>query len=167
MKVGSTQIHLMNATHAFDWLVDDVIEHCGTVLKRIRQVLPLPAVDITISSDISDPSMPSGIVGTMFTSSRIEVFLDTEHADIEMLIREELPRTIAHEIHHVVRAQSGCNDATLFDSIVTEGLACAFEALVMNDAKPDFFSTFYGAPNRFDWRTVAMRPLMWPLNLLN
>lgn len=157
MKVGSTHVHLMNATHAFDRLADDVIEQCAAVLQRIQQVLPLPAVDITISSDTSDPNMLSGIVGTVFTHSRIEIFLNTEHQNIAALIREELPRTIAHEIHHVVRAQSGCSDETLFDTLVTEGLACAFEALVMSDDNAEFFDAFRSDSNPQSWRLLLQK----------
>lgn len=157
MKVGKAQVHLMNATRAFDGLADNVMSQCVEVLQQVQRLLILPAVDIAISSETNDADMPSGIVGTMFTQSRIEVFLNTEHANIETLINEELPRTIAHEIHHVVRAQSGCDDATLFDTLVTEGLACAFEALIMNDDKPAFFSAFYDDAALTDWRTLLQQ----------
>ncbi len=129
IKVSMTvNINVLNASGKFDPVLS-LLEHtCDQIILEVKQVFTLPSVDICISPASEEYITVSGIMGCVTTPYVIDILLDTSRSDLVNIIENELAATLAHELHHLVRLKSGIEDSTLFEHLITEGLACHFEA---------------------------------------
>jgi predicted Zn-dependent protease DUF2268 len=107
----------------------DLIGATEGALRRIEAILPGPTMDISIDIDPALVIPEVGVGG--FTDPRtgaIRIALDSRPAMLLPAVRDWLPGSLAHEIHHSRRILAGPGyGRTLGEAIVTEGLAVAFE----------------------------------------
>ena len=99
-------------------------------LEHIAAILPGPPTDIGISWGTQViPEL--GVTGyTSPTNGKIYVLVD-DHSQIpySQTLRVWLPAALSHEVHHSVRILGGPGfGPTLGESLVTEGLATAFDS---------------------------------------
>lgn len=101
----------------------------------------IPAVGMAGLTDVSTAQI---LVG----------FGPTAHASLSTALRSWLPRTVAHEVDHSVKTLGGPGvGATLLDSLVSEGVASAFDT-----------AAFPGRPHPWtDAISPAQQCTMWKL----
>jgi len=115
--------------------------------------LPLDGgvVDIVVRHDPRTVIAEVGIGGFAPDGHTVFVALDPDHDRFEVALERELFATLAHELHHVARHRAGVRGHTLFDAIVSEGLADHFSIEVTRADAPPWLS-----------RSRPSRPLRWP-----
>jgi hypothetical protein len=99
-------------------------------LQRIDAVLPGPTPDITIDVDPSIAIQEIGVGGiTDPRNGAVRIgFSPRPPEGMPIAVHDWLPGNLAHELHHSRRIRAGPGyGMTVGESIVTEGLAVAFE----------------------------------------
>lgn len=136
----TVNINILNASGKFDPILSLLERTCDQSILQVKQVFTLPSVDICISPASKEYITASGIMACVTTPYVIDILLDTSRSDLANIIENELAAILAHELHHLVRLKSGVEDSTLFEHLITEGLACHFEAKYGQKEMPSFFS---------------------------
>ncbi len=77
-----------------------------------------------------------GIAGSAIGKSCIEIKIDFSRKDLKKIIEVEIPATIYHELSHLVRENRLECRNTLFESMVSEGIACYIEKSVFSREIP-------------------------------
>ncbi|WP_448548540.1 DUF2268 domain-containing putative Zn-dependent protease [Thalassotalea fusca] len=145
-----TKINVLNASEKFNDVLD-LLESKGQYsLSKISQHIQLPNLDIIISPAPDEYKTDSGILGCVSTPYLIEILVDTDREDLVDVIHNELTAVIAHELHHAIRALSGVQEKTLFQTLISEGLACHFETKFNGNTTPRFLNEV----KKFEWREL-------------
>ena len=146
----SIKINILNSTEKFNDIVG-LLEHiCEETLLEINKYIILPKLDIVITPCSEEDKTQSGIMGFVASPYLINIMLDTDRDDLINLINNELPAVMAHELHHVVRATSGVEEKTLFQILISEGLACHFETRFNKGISEEFFAEV----KKYEWRDL-------------
>ncbi len=80
-------------------------------------------MDVVVRDDPRIVIAEVGIGGFAPDGHTVFVALDPNHDRFERALERELFATLAHELHHVARHEAGVRGQTLFDALVSEGLA--------------------------------------------
>lgn len=125
----------------------------GLVLQANSAVQPLMAVnDVTINVAVdSNQTIPGlGVGGYNPSPNDILIYIDTDFNGLQGSLEAELPAIVAHEMHHAKRQSTIGYGGTLFQAIISEGLADHFsiEALGVN---PPRWSTAVQGDRLQDW----------------
>lgn len=110
------------------------------IVRRLSFTHPIDVV-FQVSPRTTIPEL--GIGGYTPDAHAVFISLDPSHKNFAAALRDELPRTLAHELHHAVRWANPGYGGTLGEALITEGLAAHFEIEV-----------FGGKPNMWD---IAVR----------
>lgn len=124
---------------------DLATSECDLVMKVITQtaekvnsILPLETVRFLVRLNDSEVIPEFGVGGYCSDATQIELALSPGRAQDWA---QHLPRTIAHEFHHLARWR-GCGYGTsLSEVVISEGLAQHFEIEVF-PGPPTFYSEF-------------------------
>ena len=109
-------------------------------LIKISNKLPISDVDVAIYNNPRGIIPEVGIGGYAPNEHLVFVYLDSKFPNIKRVIREQLKRTLAHELHHCLRWRDPGYGKTLLESLVTEGLADHFD-LEVNSGNPEPWCT--------------------------
>lgn len=117
------QLYIINASGSLDRRSKKITNAFDKASHLCSDVLRLDKVDVIC---IDDPNMTIPEVGVGgYTPNRHLVYL---YIDSEKIIGEnEIFSTLCHEFHHAKRYDGPGYGQTLFDSMIFEGLAVAFE----------------------------------------
>ncbi len=117
---------IANVTGSLDRLIPRIQAAHGRAVETANQLLKLDDVDIVI---VDDPSSCIPEIGTGgFTPNRHLVYC---HIDPSVNVSEdEIYASLCHELNHARRYDGEGYGKTLFESMIFEGLAIAFEAEV-------------------------------------
>lgn len=118
----STKITILNASKKFDGVLALLEAKALQSLDEIQTYFDLPNIDIVISPCSDEYRTDMGIMGCVSTPDVIDILLDTEREDLTDIINTDLITVIAHELHHVIRADSGVKEKSLFQILISEGL---------------------------------------------
>ncbi|HUY98329.1 MAG TPA: DUF2268 domain-containing putative Zn-dependent protease [Verrucomicrobiae bacterium] len=133
-------------------------------LVRINALLPGPPTTISVvymgpGQVISEGRLQSGVIPdngtagvTNVTTGEVRVgFGPTAHVRLATSIRTGLPRTMAHEVDHTVRILRGPGfGSTLLDSLISEGIASAFD-----------IAAFPGPPDPWENALIPAQQCTW------
>jgi len=97
-----------------------------STLRRAAPVLPITGVTITVRPDPKATIPRYGVGGYTPNAHCVNIALDPTFADWERLLTYNLPQTLAHELHHSVRWRGPGYGDTLFEAMISEGLADRF-----------------------------------------
>lgn len=121
-----------------------LIPHQDLIKKRFDELIPkvqkklhLDNVDVVIYDNPEGAIPEIGIGGYAPNSHLIFVSLDPQFPDFQKTIDEELKRTIAHELHHILRWRGPGYGETLLEALITEGLADHFDMEINNISNPE------------------------------
>ncbi len=117
-------------------LLQQVVRHA------LQRILPLlhstHAVDVVFSVNPQATIPEFGIGGYTPNAHTIFISLDPKHPKFISSLKTQLPRTLAHELHHTIRWIDPGYGQTLGEALVTEGLAANFELEVFGK-KPNMW----------------------------
>src|SRR5262249_35144689 len=90
------------------------------------EVLPITGVTITVRPDPKATIPRYGVGGRTPNAHAVNIALDPKFADWERVLTNHLPQTLAHELHHSARWRGPGYGSTLFEAMISEGLADRF-----------------------------------------
>lgn len=129
-------LHLMNAGgHLSPALADEVREVAGAALTRHAARLGLDGVDVAVY--VTPWTLPeTGVGGYAPLPHWIQITLTPENPNFASHWRQEVPATLAHELHHARRWRGPGYGQTLLEALVSEGLAQHYEAEERGEVPP-------------------------------
>ncbi|TRZ55648.1 hypothetical protein D4Q76_00090 [archaeon] len=109
-------------------------------IKIIKKKIPIPDVDIAFYDNPEYTIPHLGIGGYAQTPGLLLISLNPKFKQFERTIRDEILRTLVHELYHCIRMKTVGYGDTLLEAMITEGLADHFELEVTNK-KPQKWDT--------------------------
>lgn len=146
----ATKITVLNSSERFNHVLDLLQSKAQNSLIEIEKYIELPSLDIIISPCSDEYKTEGGILGCVSTPYLIEILLDTDREDLLRVINDDLTTVIAHEIHHSIRSASGVEEKSLFQVLISEGLACHFETKFNKTVTPKLFDEV----KKYEWRDL-------------
>ena len=107
-------------------------------VAQLRQLLPVPNVDVVVYVDPADVIPALGMGGFSPAANRVFIAVDPDHAHFVGSLEQEFLYALGHELHHCLRWGTVGYGNTLGEVLVTEGLACHFETELRGGAVPPY-----------------------------
>ena len=164
-----TKLHILNEGKSFKPAqVATIRKAFKRAVKTCKKLIAADAIDVVVSHNPAFVMTEIGIGGKTQTSHFVNVTLDAK----VNFDPERLSLAMCHEMHHAMRQRKCGFPQTLFDVVVSEGLADQFEAEInprkkltahkgmtekvllkglddlrkqMNTTKYDYYGWFFGA----------------------
>jgi len=124
---NNINIYLLKASDRIGPYLKLINETTERSIRKINVKIPLSNIDIVLYDNPLTIIKEIGIGGFAVRDHTILVSFDPRLPAMKNIITEELPRTLAHELHHIVRRRSIGSKYTLLDVLVLEGLADHFD----------------------------------------
>lgn len=116
---------------------DQIKKQFDELITKVKQNLHLENIDVVIYDNPHDAIPEIGIGGYTPSAHLVFVSLDPQFPNFQQTIDRELKRTLAHELHHVLRWNGPEYGETLFEALVTEGLADHFDMEINDTDNPE------------------------------
>ena len=117
--------HILKASGRLKPYIKDIKKVCKEAERKIFAEIPLSNVDVVIADDPYEVIPEIGIGAYTRTPNLITIYIDPEFPNFNNF-HLELMDIFAHELHHAARWQTVGYGKTLFEAIITEGLADHF-----------------------------------------
>jgi uncharacterized protein YjaZ len=131
-----------NVVH-FDDKENVIGEHVPTIqrivedtLRQVIKVLPLTAVTIIVAPDPKRAIPKYGMGGYAPNANTVFIYLDLTFPEFSRVLSDRLRSTLVHEFHHCMRWRGPGYGRTLFEAIITEGLADHFALELLGTNHP-------------------------------
>lgn len=95
-------------------------------LQTVERAIDVRNVTITIRSDPANAIGGWGVGGFTPDAETVSIALDPSFPELGRLLPARLPPLLAHELHHSVRHRQPGYGGTLFEAMISEGLADRF-----------------------------------------
>jgi uncharacterized protein YjaZ len=123
----SYKVHILNASGRLEAFAPLIGETIDKIFKLIEGKLVLPTLDIIIL-DAPESVIPEiGLGGYSPNKNTVYIYTDPGRENFRQIIEEHLPRTLAHELNHCARWMAVGYGKTLFEAVISEGLAEHFD----------------------------------------
>jgi len=136
MTIGSNSIRLLNSDAAFEGSEDTILKVAGDALSAAAQQIDIRDVNIDISLTSDGTIYGYGIGGFTPDRNTVRISIDPAYAEHPALYETRLPLVVMHELHHAVRWKNPGYGSTLFEAMVTEGLADRFAVELLDTVPP-------------------------------
>lgn len=121
-------LHILNADGKLSPWIERINAAFAATSTLVETRLPVGPVDVVVYNDADYVVPELGMSGFCTSPRRMYLPLDIEHPDLLANFEAVFQGFFAHELHHCARrAIPGFSD-TLAQALVSEGLACCFEA---------------------------------------
>lgn len=117
-----------------------LLETSTYAISSIERKIKLKNIDVLFYIAKNDVIPQLGIGGYTKTPSLVMIPINPSFKNIKKSIKNELPKTLAHELYHAARNYSHENEKTLIEAMLNEGLADHFE-IEMFDGLPGEWDT--------------------------
>jgi len=111
-------------------------------IARVKDSLPVDNVEVVLYVNPRNTIPEVGVAGISPCGELALIALDPSNPNFQGVIEEELPATIAHELHHCLRWQGVGFGETLLEVLITEGLARDFERTFRGNRLPSYQPLF-------------------------
>lgn len=136
-RIRPSTLHVMNAAGQLsDALEADIEALAAGAMQRAAQELNLRGVDVAVYVHPGWVIPETGVCGYAPLGHWVQITLDPANPNFDAVYRQEIPWTVAHELHHAKRQQGPGYGQTLLEAIVSEGLAQHYEASWRGEAPP-------------------------------
>ncbi len=123
----NVNLHILNASGLLSSVTKQIEDEFAKSLIKISDKLPISDVDVAIYNNPRGTISELGIGGYTPNGHLVFVYLDSKFPNIKRVIKEQLKRTLAHELHHCLRWRNPGYGKTLLEALLTEGLADHFD----------------------------------------
>jgi uncharacterized protein YjaZ len=158
----SAQLHLLNARGQFDGLQDRVQRCFSNSLELVANLIPVQGIDVIVYVDPDYVIPELGVSGFCTAADRLYIPIDPKHPEFNAKFEQRFLALFAHELHHCARRRISGYANNLGEALVTEGLACCFEAELPGGSVP-FYATSLPPSQLAQMRDRAMATLAEPV----
>ncbi len=128
----AVNIFVLTATGRLGKYKNRIMKAARESIKIIKKKIPIPDVDIVFYDNPNNTIPHLGIGAFTNNINLVLVPLNPKFKNFDKTINEEMLRILAHELHHCARMKAVGYGGTLFEVMVSEGLADHFELQVTN-----------------------------------
>lgn len=121
-------LHILNADGALDGWRERIEIAFERSLQLVAERIPVGDVDVVVYNDADYVVPELGVSGFCTSPRRMYLPLDVQHPELRGHFEGRFQSFLAHELHHCARRRVAGYADTLAQALVTEGLACCFEA---------------------------------------
>lgn len=111
-------------------------------LEAVYPTLPITGVTITLRPDPAQAIAGYGAGGVTPDARTVHLFLDPSFPTLDEVIAQRLGPLLAHELHHAIRWRNPGYGATLFEAMISEGLADHFAVETLGVPAPPWSDGF-------------------------
>lgn len=133
-------IHILNASGRFSQLQHVIQQSSESAIARVTKSIPIDNVDIVFYENVQRIIEHLGFGGHTITKNAIFIPINPTFPNLEVSLKENLSRTIAHELYHCLRNFTAGEKHTLLEALVNEGLADHF-GIEITGKKPEKWDT--------------------------
>ena len=126
-----------------------------STFEGARSRIPIHGLTITVASDPPRTIPGWGIGGFTLGASLIEITVDPAFAGSGQIVLERTALAAAHEMHHAARIRGPGYGSTLFEAIVSEGLADHFSLELLGGPIPPWIDAFPVEETQRYWRLAG------------
>lgn len=137
----SIKIHVLSSSNDLKPFVKNIKTATKAVEVLIKKLVSVGDIDIVFYDNPGATLKESGIGGYTPCANVIFFSLDPKNPKFQEGIKNDLAFTLAHEINHAIRFRESIPKETLFEAIISEGLADYFAMEVTNRKNPPEWST--------------------------
>lgn len=127
-------LHLLNARGKLEPLRERVESVFSRGVEAISALLPVSNIDVIVRAGPAIPEI--GIGGYTFAADLLRLTIEPDNPNLLMDFDTKFLAMLGHEIHHCMRHDGPGYGRTLGEALVSEGLACHFEAELLGSAVP-------------------------------
>lgn len=120
-------------------LIDSIAD---ATIHAASELIPINGSVVTIFADRSRAIRGHGIGGQTFSKFRVEIYIDPTYPDLASTLSGKLAPLIAHELHHAARWRTAGYGHTLFEAMISEGLADHFAVELLHTPLPPWSDAF-------------------------
>lgn len=148
----SSTLHILNADGTLDGWIGRIERAFAQSLVLVERFIPVGDVDVVVYNDADYVVPEPGVSGFCKSPHRLYIPLDIGHPELGQQFEARFQAFFAHELHRCARrAMAGYAD-TLSQALVTEGLACCFEAELPGGSVPMYATRVSGAALEAAWQ---------------
>lgn len=152
----SIQFHFPDAGGQLTQWLPQLQDLLNAAASRVIRFLPVTQLDVvTYASDAVIPEL--GVNGFAEGPHLLHIKVDPRSPQLAQNVGTAVPALFAHEVHHCIRERSVGYGRTLRTALISEGLACHFEAEATGQAP--FYATAL-APEQIAAMVERMQPVL-------
>lgn len=136
----SINSHILSGSKDLKPFVREIKSITKSVEILIKKIIPQGDIDVVFYDNPGATLKENGIGGYTPCANAIFISLDPRNPKFRGGINKDLSYTIAHEINHAVRFRTPIPKETLFEAMISEGLADHFAMEVTGIKKPPAWS---------------------------
>ena len=136
----SIKIHILSSSKDLKPFVMVLRSVTKSVEISIKKFVPLNDIDVVFYVNPEGTIKEIGIGGYTPVANTVFISLNPKHPKFREGIKKELPYQLAHEINHAIRFRTPIPKETLFEAMISEGLADRFAMEITNRKNPPAWS---------------------------
>ncbi len=152
----AANIIVLTASGRLEKYKDRIIKTAKESVKIIGKKISLPDVDVVFYDNPSNTIPHLGISAFTNNANLVLVSLNPDFKQFKKTIGKEIIRILAHEFHHCARLKGAGYGNTLFEAMISEGLADHFE-LEVTGKKPQAWDTTLTAKQLINMKKKAAK----------
>lgn len=127
--LNKVYVHILEGSGILSSHSDFLQSQIGKTLNKLESFIPISSLDIIVEHNPRAVIPETGECGYAPGPHVLYIYLDANRVDFEDIVINQIPCTLAHEVHHALRWRGPGYGKTLGEAIISEGLAChsAFE----------------------------------------
>ncbi len=134
-------IHILSSLKDLEGFAIELKSIAKSVEFSIQKLLPIEDIDVVFYDNPEGTLKESGIGGYTPCANVIFFSLDPKNPNFKQGLKDELPFQLAHEINHAIRFRTPIVKETLFEAMISEGLADHFAMEITGRSTPPAWST--------------------------
>ena len=138
-------LHVLNADGRLTAWLPRIQSAFDRGLSVVSTRIPVGHVDVVVYDDPDNVVPELGMSGFCTSPRRMYLPLDTRHPALAGTFESVFQAFLAHELHHCARRHIPGFADTLAQALVTEGLACCFEAELPGGVVPLYATRVQGS----------------------
>lgn len=141
MENQNVHLHILRASGRLEPHLNDLEQTIKGAITKTAGCISLHLIDMVVYDDPRGVIRGFGQGGRTHNAYVVSISLDPAFADFQKIVLgNDLPRSISHELHHAVRWRAVGYGKTLLEVLISEGLAVYFEQEVWG-GKPSPWAT--------------------------
>ena len=132
--------YILSSSKDLKPFVKEIISATKQVEILIKKFIPLGDIDAVFYDNPRATFKETGIGGYTPCANAIFISTDPKNSKFNEGIKKELIYTLAHEINHAIRFRVPISKETLFEAIISEGLADHFAMEITGRKNPPMWS---------------------------
>jgi len=158
----SINIHTLSSSKDLRPFIKVLKSITESVELSIKKLIPLGDIDVVFYDNPEAALKESGIGGYTPCANIIFFSLDPRNPNFNKGLKNELPFQLAHEINHAIRFRTPIPEETLFEAMISEGLADHFAMEVTGRKIPPTWSTVLTDKQKKEFLTTASKEWDFP-----